>query len=385
MNSKYLKLISVVFCSLVLFSACEKDEDEGPALGDIVGAWDLSALSGSYTRTIASEDGITLTASWKDAAAVLGSAAALADLTLLEVADDAAAPGFPLTAAYDAAALTAVGISMVATFLDGADAEDKGTYTLIGTYPTIRTDLTTCVTAGTVAPITDQGLYSIVYDVNNVGTLTVEPDIALGDQVLPPFDDGTATFSNEGANMNLKFKDRDAHDVDYAQVQATWSEEDDRVTMGIVALPVDATTGAFSATGDLATEAYIMNAALAAWGGYMTWYAFNINAEVKVRLADVKNPLSDLNGDGTINAVDIIIYMHADNLANAGSKSAFGMPYSVLVNSSNKLEPVPTNDSDHSFDITAAAAGGKMMYSINAQCFPINEIIDFDTDWISVN
>jgi hypothetical protein len=42
---------------------------------------------------------------------------------------------------------------------DASSSGDAATYTLTGTYPTVRLDATVCRTAGTVAPIDDQGLY----------------------------------------------------------------------------------------------------------------------------------------------------------------------------------------------------------------------------------
>ena len=37
------------------------------------------------------------------------------------------------------------------------------------------------------------------------GTLTITPDESLGDQVLPPFDDATLTFTNDGETVNIQF------------------------------------------------------------------------------------------------------------------------------------------------------------------------------------
>ncbi len=387
MNFRLLKLSSILVASILLFNACESTKDTGPKLGDIVGTWDITALTGVYTRDVAlpasypSDTVFTLTASWKDGSAVLGALAPLADIDLLTLADGDVAPGFPVTSSFDAAALTESGIAMTAIFEDASKKGGTGTYKLTGTYPTIRLDENLCSSYATVAQIADQGDYSIVYDANGIGTLTIAPDINLGDQVLPPFDDGTATFGTDSKTVNLSFLDRDSHDERYTEVMDSWSEADDRVNQGINALPFDPNTGAFGETGDLATEGYIMDTKLAPWGGYMTFYALAINVEAGAKVSDVKNPLTDLDHSGAIDATDMIIYMHADNLASAGSVSQLGIPYAMLVDSSDPQNPVPVDDSDHDFDVSNAGAGGKLTYQINGLCFPVNELIEFDTDW----
>lgn len=397
MKFNKFKILTLIVTSFVLFSACEDDDDDkdkGPVLGDIVGEWQLVQLTGDYTRTIAylpswpADTTIKLTASWNYASTILGPYAAAADQTLSSWSDDDVAPGFPITASFNESELIASGIDMVGTFYDAASAEDAGTYTVNGTYPTIRTNLTTCATAFTIPQISDQGDYEITYDINNIGTLTLAGDVNLGDQVLPPFDDGEVIFHEENGEvheMEINFLDRDAHDEDYAEVQSSWSEDDDRVIMGVnEAYVVD---GSFAASGEtMGNSAYIMSPLLVPWSGYLTWYAFNISAEISVKVAAIKNPLTDLSGDGSIDATDMIIYMHADNLAGGGGATAFSMPYLLLVDSfTDKLNPKPWNDSGHDVDIsggaTTLAAGGKMTYIINPVCFPINELIDFKSTW----
>jgi len=397
MNTKLYKIFSVALTGLIIFSACDKDE--GTVNGDIVGAWTLVGLSGTYTRTIAVPAGqpadtvYAHVASWKDAAAVMGALAPAADQKIITKKDGDAATGFPLSVAYNPAVLAAASIAMTLDIQDANKSGEAATYTLKGTYPSVRLDETVCRTAGTVAPIDDQGLYQVDIDpateADKPGNFSVAPDINLGDQVLPPFPDGTYSINTTGEvdKLNIKFNDRDAHDELYAQVKATWNETADRGFTGIFELPVDATTGAFGTTGTPAAEGYIMQAALApSWGGYLTWYAFNIIAETSAKVADVKNPLTDLDGDNNITAADMIAYMHMDNLAVGGQKTALGMPYTVLVNSTNPLQPVPNNDSDHDMDISGGAAtiaaGGKMTYVFSTgTCFPHNETITFNADF----
>ena len=68
--------------------------------------------------------------------------------------------------------------------------------------------------------------------------------------------------------------------------------------------------------------------------------------------------MTDLDGDGTINAVDMIVYMHMDNLASGGGKTAFGLPYALLVDSSNPAAPAPVNDSANDWSLAGLATGG---------------------------
>jgi len=394
MNTKlYKKIFSVALTGLIIFSACDKDE--GTVNGDIVGTWSMVGLSGTYTRTVAVPAGqpadteYAHVASWKDAAAVMGALAPAADQKIITHKDGEAMTGFPNSVSYNAATLAAASIAMTLDIQDASSSGDAATYTLKGTYPTVRLDATVCRTAGTVAPIDDQGLYQVDIDpgteADKPGNFSIAPDINLGDQVLPPFPDGTYSVNTTGEvdKLTINFNDRDAHDELYSQVKATWNETADRGFTGIFELPVDATTGAFGTTGTPAAEGYIMQAALApSWGGYLTWYAFNIIAETSAKVADVKNPLTDLDGDGGITAADMIAYMHMDNLAVGGQKTALGMPYSVLVDSSDPTAPAPRNDSDHDMDISGGAAtiaaGGKMTYVFSTgTCFPHNETITF--------
>ena len=412
MNTKLYKIFSVALTGLILFSACDKDE--GTVNGDIVGTWSMVGLSGTYTRTVAVPAGepadteYAHVASWKDAAAVMGALAPAADQKIVKHKDNEAMTGFPQSVSYNAASLAAASIAMTLDIQDASSSGDAATYTLKGTYPTVRLDATVCRTAGTVAPIDDQGLYQVDIDPatgsDKLGNFSIAPDINLGDQVLPPFPDGKYSVNTTGEvdKLTIDFNDRDAHDELYAQVKSTWNEgtgpgTGDRGHTGIYELPVDATTGAFGTTGTPAAEGYIMQTALATWGGYLTWYAFNIIAETSAKVADVKNPLTDIAGpagtpDGTIDAVDMIAYMHMDNLAVGGQSTALGMPYALLVDSSTDLngdgvpDPVPNNDSDHDMDISGGAAtiaaGGKMTYVFSTgTCFPHNETITFIADF----
>ena len=398
MKSRIFKMSSLIIAGMILFSACE-DEDNSPNLGDAVGTWQLSGLTGVYTRVVVTKAGVNhsadaypLVANWKDAAAFAAATGADAALvsgatnqTLASFKAGDNAPGFPRNAAFDAAALAAVGISMKVELLDSKSKTTKGTYTVKGTYPSLRLDETLCRTYLMIPPpqINDTGDWTANYD---TGVFELAPVVGI-DQVLPPFNDGKFTVNRdvEPAAFTLNFLDRDGHDSQYSQVKTTWAEADDRVVSGLNGLPVNAAGGWDpTATTDPTSEAYIMSPALASWGGFLTWYAFNISAETTVKATDVKNPLTDLDGDGAITPVDMVVYMHADNLAGGGGVTAFGMPYALLVNSTNPAAPAAVDDSAADFALAglATGAGGKMKYVITkGVCMPVNETIQFNSSW----
>ena len=196
-------------------------------------------------------------------------------------------------------------------------------------------------------------------------------------------------MNGDAGKMTIDFLDRDNSSSRYSEVMAAWSEADDRVISGLSQLPVNTAGGFFTSPADpgagaLASSAYIGATSLASWGGYLTWYAYNVIAETSQKVADVKNPLTDLDGDGSITPVDMVVYMHSDNLAGGGSVSAFGIPYTMLVDSSNPAAPAAVNDSATDFALAglATASGGKMKFTIlNGLCMPVDETIEFASQW----
>lgn len=398
-----MKISSLFLAGVVMFSACE-DDDKGTVNGDIVGTWKLVELSGTYTRTVDTEAPISHYGQWNLAEAILGAQAPLALQKFITHNNGDVMTGFPIVSSNNSDALVAAGISMTLVTQDASSEGEGATYTLNGSYPTIRTDLDVCRTAAAVAAIEDQGKYWVDWgypgDVVNSGALVPDPGNFMiqrdpqitGEQVLPPFHDGSAivTLGTNGAPdvATLGFLDRDSHSDRHQEIGTTWSEANDRVVSAVFELPVDATTGAFAPTGTPAAEGYVMSAALAPWSGYLTWYAFNINAQTSLQAADVKNPLGDLDGDGALTPTDMIIFMHADNLAGGGGATALGMPFALLVKSTDAdgvplAAPVPVDDSAGDLDASGGAAtmaaGGKLTYVIQqGTCFNVDETIDFN-------
>ncbi|SVC28953.1 uncharacterized protein METZ01_LOCUS281807, partial [marine metagenome] len=360
-NFRKIVTYSIFLPVLFLQFSCDDTEDDS-AVGALVGTWELSALTGTYIRDVAQPattdpTSYSLTASWNYAAAIMGNDSAQADQTInaFLVGDTL------LNTSSDASAAIAGGVVALTGVFNSSDV-----YTLSGTYPTLRLDEAACNTYQTVAQITDQGYYGVVYNsANTGGTFTITPDASLGDQVLPPFDDATVTFTNDGNTLNIQFEDRDSHDVDYAEVMSEWSESDDRVTMGISQVPIDPATGAFTATSDsLSSSGYLMSAALTYWGGYATFYYLTIAGE-----AAFLSLTGSITDDGDGNLLPEAIYHMTVN--NAAGSTHSGLPYSVLVSSAG----VPANDSAGDFDPTTpttTAAGGKLTYNVNAVCIPVN-------------
>jgi len=396
MNSKLYKIFTGALMGFMIFSACEDEKEVVNVVeevivnnGDIVGAWNLISLKGTYARSAdmpAGVDSMNKTAYWKNAAA-LGLPAETGAQTLFTLKQDYPMPGFPQVASYDKATLAAFSIAMTLTAQDAASVGLGATYTLKGTYPTTRLDEINCRTAGTVAPIDDQGLYYVNKNtrtgVVRAGNFSIAPDINLGDQVLPPFPDGTYNVA-DSSTLTISFYDRDAHDVLYAEVKDTWTEATDRGSTGIFEMPVDATTGAFAATGTSAAEGYVQSPLLASWGGYFTFYTLVYGAEVQYLTALLLAgalTLPDVDGVPGPTAGDFAIYMYS----NPTNVTQFGLPYSAIVTPGTGGAPVFANDSDHDLDVSSPTTGshltgGKLTFHFpTGTCFPHNETITFES------
>jgi len=395
MNSKLYKIFTGALMGFMIFSACEDEKEVVNVVeevivnnGDIVGSWNLISLKGTYARSVdmpAGVDSMNKTAYWKNAAA-LGLPAETAATPLFTLKQDYPMPGFPQVASYDKTTLAAFSIAMTLTAQDAATVGAGATYTLKGTYPTTRLDDINCRTAGTVAPIDDQGLYYVNKNtrtgVVRAGNFSIAPDINLGDQVLPPFPDGTYNVA-DSSTLTISFYDRDAHDVLYAQVKDTWTEATDRGSTGIFEMPVDATTGAFAATGTSAAEGYVQSPLLASWSGYFTAYALVVQGELAYLGAVAATggiTVVDVDQDGAITSADLAYYMATHPTSTT---QVLGLPYAALVSAATGAV-VFTNDSDHDLDLSGGAAtaalGGKLTYHFpTGTCFPHNETITFDS------
>lgn len=402
MKSKLIKGLSIFLGGILMFTACE-DEDTSPNLGDAVGTWNLVGLDGTYERKIIDKAGVAntaaeypLIANWKDAATFAGALQqAGVQITAEYVKTKTAqklttfmpggnAPGFPREASFNKTTLAAAGIQMEVDLLDSKSATDKGTYTVKGTYPSLRLDPDKCKTYLMLPPpqINDTGDWFANYE---TGVFELAPVVDI-DQVLPPFNNGSFKVNREvePATFYLEFLDRDAHDSRYSEIKTSWNEADDRVITGIDGLPTDA-NGAWDGalTTDAASEGYIKQAALAPWGGFLTFYALNVLGELATKIADVKNPLTDLNQDEKVDATDLFLYMVADIQAGGGGKTGFGVPYTLLTDLTDPTAPKFKNDggADWTAAGIATASGGKLKYQITGLCMPVNETILFKSSW----
>ena len=397
MNSKLYKIFTGALMSVMIFSACEDAKEDVKVVeeviinnGDIVGAWNLVALEGTYTRSAdmpTGVDSMNKVALWKNAAA-LGLPAATGAVPLFTLKQDYPMPGFPTTSTFNKAALAAASIAMTLTAQDAATVGAGATYTLKGTYPTTRLDDINCRTSPTVAPIDDQGLYYVNKNtrtgVVKAGNFSIAPDINLGDQVLPPFPDGTYNVA-DSSKLTIDFYDRDAHDVLYAEVKDTWDEAADRGATGIFELPVGTPSGIIGDTtgGASAAEGYIGGvAALASWGTFLTAYALIVQGELAYLGAVAATggiTIVDVDQDGAITSADLAYYMATNPTSTT---QALGLPYALLVSAATGAV-VFTNDSDHDLDLSGGAAtaalGGKLTYHFpTGTCFPHNETITFE-------
>ena len=409
MKSKLIKGLSIFLGGILMFTACE-DEDTSPNLGDAVGTWKLVGLDGTYDRKIINKTGVANTAEeyqlmayWKDAEA-FGAALQQGGVAITPEAVKALtaqkmgapfkpgdnAPGFPRDASFNKTTLAAAGIQMEVDLLDSKSATDKGTYTVKGTYPSLRLDPDKCQTYLMLPPpqINDTGDWFANYE---TGKFELSPVVDI-DQVLPPFADGSFKVNREvdPATFYLEFLDRDSHDSKFSEVKPgkTWDtnmEEDKRVITGIDGIPTNEYGGWDpDAKTDPANEAYIMQTALAPWSGFLTFYALNVLAELKDRLADVKNPLTDLNQDEKVDATDLFMYMLGNIQAGNDAKTSFGIPYSALVDLGDGTDPSKfkfKNDGGADWVLTAWTAGGKMKYQVKGLCMPVNETILFKSSW----
>ena len=379
-------------------------------LSDFIGSWKLTGLTGIYTYTVSiptaasgltwpadTSFGIRLKWEHEDYAAFGGALAGQATFPLptptqptgKHVAGDIV---LYQVATYDLATLVDNSIGLVGVFEDAPSAGADATYKMKGTYPGVFYNYGLCASAGSTAPMTDQGLYTW----NQTATtenfvIKRDPDIS-GSQVLPTFADGDLTLVDANT-LNIKFLDRDAHSTLYVQIMDAWDEGKhpdnayggnginsggDRTYFAFP--PLIATNGVFTApltdptTQTAATEGYLYgtgdNMNLTAWGGFMTWYAFCFLGELTYLTAT--NGLTDIDSDGDKDATDLVMTMAGNQ---SGTTHGTALPYSTLVSAAGAF----TNDSDHDVELTNLAAGGKMTFNTISDCaVPVDVTIDFD-------
>ena len=404
---KYLVIFPIL---LISFSCDETVTDSEVYNGDILGSWMLTGLTGTYTyvidlpedgygQTWAADTSFGIRIKWNYADAILGSSADNAMFWVPGVEFAVGDISLYTVATYDLPTMQAALFGLIGVFEDAPSLGADATYKMKGTYPGIFYNYSLCSSAGSTAPMTDQGLYTWDQTSYNF-TIKRDPDIA-GSQVLPQFDDGTLTMTND-TTMNIVFKDRDSHSTLYSEIMDSWDEGNhpapanggndensggDRTYMAFPPLTVDA-NGAFAGSYDgtagttPAASGYYMSADLASWGGYMTWYALSFLGESEylgAMAAAGAITIADADADGAITSVDIAVYL----MSNPSNTTQTGMPYSAIVSAGTDGMPVITNDSDHDVDVsggaTTVAAGGKLTFDVISDCAaPVDVTIDFD-------
>ena len=407
------KLLSkVLFLSIsatLMFTACE-DDDKGVNNGPIVGEWGLESIDLLYERVVsvpAGEDknqryvnyldwdakGDAATEAFFEAIGGKSSAAYLgATVSPIDLGDGDLVPGFPRAVVLSSpAALAGFGVALELVIEDAPKRGEPGTYSVTGTYPTIRQ--ANCQSNITIASITDQGVYISDFDMagnEKLGNFMIEPDPVLGGAVLPPFNSGNySVVEGEHDELKIDYVDLDGHDTRYTEVMDSWSEADDRVIMGYNLQFNDA--DGFIAAADpnpaVLNPAYeggfLKSASIPSqFSNTMTYFFYNAVVSTNAQVQDAKNPLTDLDGDGTITPFDMVVFMHYDNLAGGGGKTPLGVPYVNMVDSSDPTAPKVVDDSDGVFSGSNPNVGGKLYYKVReGLCVPTNEVITVKSVW----
>jgi hypothetical protein len=343
---------------MLLVIHCD-EESELDHTGSLVGHWQLSELRVDWVRDIAQPaespaDTVYL------ATGRLVDSVFFSDVPAFMTPETIAAFAVGDTILDTIAALNSVllefmQISMTATF------NEDFTYSITGTYPTLRLVADSCRTEMIIPQIFDSGIYTADY-LN--GLFGIQPGPY--DQVLPTFDDGQLAFYDNGITAEIIFIDRDGHDQ-LAEGNGDGWDETKRVIHGAADLPVDQ-HGAFSSRGWLRPIGFIRDRSgrLSPWGNFLTLYAFTIKVAAEALMAD-----SSVTYDHAMVALE---RRAATGLVE--NFTGLEIPYATLLG---------TDDSAEEFDETNAAAGGKLRFEIvNPICVPINEIIEYTTTWTRI-
>ena len=236
-----LKYVIILPILLISFSCDETVTDSTVYNGDLLGSWKLTALTGTYLYTVNLPDGnesghtwantdtsFGIKARWDMADAiftgVLEPFSDLGDQWLLEVQSGDTIPGVTQTTTIPSVDfLAGAGIGLIGVFEDAPSAGADATYYMKGVYPGVFYNYSLCASAGSTAPMTDQGLYNWNQSAaTNNFVIKRDPSIS-GSQVLPPFDDGALTLVDANT-ANIQFLDRDSHSTLYAEIMDTWDE-----------------------------------------------------------------------------------------------------------------------------------------------------------------
>ena len=407
------KLLSkVLFLSIsatLMFTACE-DDDKGVNNGPIVGEWGLESIDLLYERVVsvpAGEDknqryvnyldwdakGDAATEAFFEAIGGKSSAAYLgATVSPIDLGDGDLVPGFPRAVVLSSpAALAGFGVALELVIEDAPKRGEPGTYSVTGTYPTIRQ--ANCQSNITIASITDQGVYISDFDMagnEKLGNFMIEPDPVLGGAVLPPFNSGNySVVEGEHDELKIDYVDLDGHSTRYTEVMDSWSEADDRVIQGynLQFNDADGYLAAADPNPAVLNPAYeggfLRREALpAAYSNTMTFFFYNASVSASAQAQDAKNPLTDLDGDGTVGIGDMVVFMHYDNLAGGGGKTPMGVPYVNMVDSSDPTTPKIVDDSGTIFSGANPNAGGRIYYKVReGLCVPTDEVITVKSVW----
>ena len=166
---KYLVVFPIL---LISFSCDETVTDSEVYNGDILGSWMMTGLTGTYTYTVdlpeASESGFTWAADtsfgirikWNYADAILGANAETAQFWIPGAEFAVGEVSLYTVAPYDLATMQAAQFGLIGVFEDAPSLGADATYKMKGTYPGIFYNYSLCSSAGSTAPMTDQGLYT---------------------------------------------------------------------------------------------------------------------------------------------------------------------------------------------------------------------------------
>ena len=385
--NRYIKYLFIVPLIMVQFSCDEAATESVVYNGDVVGSWKLTGLTGVYTYTVslpagtgsglewpaAADTSFGVKIRWDQAATVLGADSGNAEFWVPGAQFSSGDVALLTEAVYTEEAMVAADFGLIGVFEDAPSANADATYLMKGTYPGIFYNYSQCASAGSTAPMTDQGLYTAdLTATSNNFTIKRDPNIS-GSQVLPPFDDGALTLDSTGNTLNIKFLDRDSHSTRYSEVMSSWDEGNhpsstlggnnensggDRTYMAFPPLTVDANNafaGSYDGTEGTspASSGYYMDpTTLSAWGNYMTYNALNFLGCVT-----------------TVSA------------ANGGDSDAATATCAQDAN----YQPFLVDDSSGDFSLACLAdadpsdCSGKLTFDVIRDCaVPVDVTIDFD-------